>query len=91
MSEPIERIAIVETKVTNLEEKVDDLKQDLKEHTSKIEEQLDKMYEASCKQHAELGNQIVDIQKKLHGWVMWVLGASAVVSLLFGLYNTFIK
>jgi chromosome segregation ATPase len=91
MSEPIERIAIVETKVTNLEEKMDDLQTNLRDHTDKIETQLDKMYEASCKQHAELGKEITEIKKTMHGWVMYILGGSAVIGTLIGLYNTFIK
>lgn len=91
MSNPTERLAIVETKVNNLEDKLDDLKTEFKEDTAKIQGQLEKMYEASCKQHAELGNQIIEIKKTMHGWLMYVLGGSAVVGLLIGIYNTFIK
>lgn len=82
---------MLEVQVSNLEEKVDTLKQEFKEDTQAIQKTLDKMYEASCKQHAELGREITEIKKTLHGWVMWILGASAVIGALIGIYNTFIK
>ena len=91
MSEPIERIAIVEVKVNNLELKIDDLKQDFKEDTQSIQRTLDKMYTASCAQHAELGKEITEIKKTMHGWVMYALGGSAVLGLIIGVYNTFIR
>ena len=86
-----ERTSVLEVQVDNLEKKVDDLKQEVKEDNKEIKDQLKTMYEASCKQHAELGKEIIEIKKTLHGWVMWVLGASAVISVLFSLYNTFLK
>lgn len=86
-----ERTSVLEVQVENLEKKVDELKVEVKEDNKEIKEQLKTMYEASCKQHAELGKEIIEIKKTLHGWVMYLLGGSAVIGLLIGLYNTFIK
>lgn len=76
MSEPIERIAIVETKVSNLEDKIDTLKQEVKDDNTEIKGQLQKMYDASCSQHAELGRQLRSLENKSY----YVMGAIAVAS-----------
>jgi peptidoglycan hydrolase CwlO-like protein len=86
-----ERTSVLEVQVENLEKKVDELKIEVKEDNKEIKDQLKTMYEASCKQHAELGREITEIKKTLHGWVMYILGGSAVISVLVTLYNTFIK
>lgn len=91
MTDTNERIAVLETQVKNIDEKVDDLKEVVKENHNDIKSQLKAMAESSTKQHKELGDRISNIEKITHGWLMWVLGASAVVSAIIGLYNTFIK
>jgi dsDNA-specific endonuclease/ATPase MutS2 len=79
-----ERIGIVETKVENLSEKLDDLKVDLKEiHESlstdrkSLSDQLDKMYKASCEQHAELGKKLSELEKFKNKWAYLIIGAVA--------------
>lgn len=66
MTKPdIERIGILETKVENLEDKIDDLKTTVKENDTELKDQLKTMYEASCTQHAQLSKDIAGI-KKIH-------------------------
>ena len=70
MATTVERIGIVETKVENLSEKLDDLKVDVKEMHDCLDKtrddlsaKLDKMYDASCAQHAELNHKIEQMEK----------------------------
>jgi predicted nuclease with TOPRIM domain len=65
MATVVERVSIVETKVEALGEKLDDLKTDVKDvhdcldrTREGINSQLEKMYEASCEQHAQLAKKI---------------------------------
>lgn len=69
MATTVERIGIVETKVENLNEKMDNLKIDVKEMhdcldktRDDIKEQLKEMYDASCDQHAALSKEIFSIK-----------------------------
>lgn len=71
-----ERTSVLEIKVENIEKKVDQLKQDFKEDTKEIKEQLSTMYEASCKQHAELGRQLRSLENKSY----YVMGAIAIIT-----------
>lgn len=89
MTDLNERVAIVETQIKNIDEKVDDLKLVVSNNHHQLQQQLQSMAENSTKQHKELGDRISNIERVTHGWIMWVLGASAVVSAAIGLYNTF--
>lgn len=89
MTEINERTGILEVKVENIENKLLEFKQEVKEDTREIKDTLKLMAENSTKQHRELHEKIVSIEKTNHGWVMWMLGASAVISAIIGLYNTF--
>ena len=69
MATTVERIGIVETKVENLNEKMDDLKVDVKDMhdcldktRDDIKTQLKEMYDASCDQHATLAKEITNIK-----------------------------
>jgi len=69
MATTVERIGIVETKVENLNEKMDDLKVDVKDihdcldkTRDDIKTQLKEMYDASCEQHATLAKDITNIK-----------------------------
>jgi lipid II:glycine glycyltransferase (peptidoglycan interpeptide bridge formation enzyme) len=69
MATTVERLGIVETKVENLNEKMDNLKIDVKEMhdcldktRDDIKEQLKEMYDASCIQHAALSKEISAIK-----------------------------
>ena len=78
MSTTVERIGIVETKVENLSEKLDDLKVDVKDMhdcldktRDTIKAQLAEMYDASCTQHAELAKKISALEKAKEKWT-WI-------------------
>ena len=91
MTDTNERVAVLETQMANLDEKVDDLKETVHTNHEQLQQQLKAMADNSTQQHGQLGEKIANIEKTLHGWIMWVLGASAIVSAGIGLYNTFIK
>ena len=78
MATTVERIGIVETKVENLNEKMDDLKVDVKDMhdcldktRDDIKAQLAEMYDASCIQHAELAKKISALEKAKEKWT-WI-------------------
>ena len=65
-----ERVAVVEIKVINIEEKIDDLKVDLKDMhdcldntRDLLDKKLCEMADASNSQHAELASKIGDLEK----------------------------
>ena len=71
MATTVERIGIVETKVENLNEKMDELKIDVKDMhdcldktRDDIKGQLKEMYDASCSQHAALAKEISSIKSQ---------------------------
>jgi hypothetical protein len=86
-----ERIGVLETKVEGLNEKIDDLKADVKEMHDCLDKtrddlsaKLDKMYEASCEQHAALNDKIESIEKFKDKWTYAAWGGLAVVGFLAG-------
>ena len=87
MATTVERLGIVETKVENLNEKLDDLKGDVKEMHNCLDqtrdsliEKLDTMYSASCTQHSELATKISDLEKWKQKWVYMIAGGAVVLS-----------
>jgi len=71
MASTVERIGVVETKVENLSEKLDDLKIDVKDMHDCLDNtregltsKLDQMYEASCSQHEALAKEISYIKSQ---------------------------
>jgi dsDNA-specific endonuclease/ATPase MutS2 len=91
MATTVERIGIVETKVENLNEKMDDLKIDVKEMhdcldktRDSLTEKLEEMYNASCEQHTQLANKIGDLEKIRQKMVWMVAGAVAFAGILSG-------
>jgi predicted nuclease with TOPRIM domain len=79
MATTVERLGIVETKVENLNEKMDDLKVDVREMhecldrtRDDIKAQLAEMYEASCSQHSELAKKISSLEKAKDKWT-WII------------------
>jgi predicted nuclease with TOPRIM domain len=82
-----ERVAVVEVEVKNLNEKVDDLKSDVKDVHDCLDQtrdgimkQLDKMHEESCAQHNELAGKVKEIQtfkNKISMYLMAVLAFAA--------------
>jgi lipid II:glycine glycyltransferase (peptidoglycan interpeptide bridge formation enzyme) len=78
MATTVERIGIVETKVENLNEKMDELKVGVKDMhdcldrtRDDIKSQLAEMYDASCTQHAELAKKISALEKAKEKWT-WI-------------------
>jgi uncharacterized coiled-coil DUF342 family protein len=91
MATTVERIGIVETKVENLSEKMDELKVDVKEMHDCLDktrdgllEKLDEMYGASCAQHAELAKKLGELEKVRQKIVWMVAGAVAILGILSG-------
>jgi phosphate uptake regulator len=84
-----ERIGIVETKVENINEKIDDLRIDVKDMhdcldntRDGLQKQLEKMYDASCEQHGELAEKISSLEKQRDKWIWSVAGGLVVLSWL---------
>lgn len=73
MASTAERIAIVETKVANMDEKIDHLQSDIRDGHQSIIDTLTQMREASTKQHTELAEKIKDLEGFKNKWVRWVL------------------
>ena len=87
MTKPdIERIGILETKVENLEEKIDDLKDTVKEHDADLKQQLSTMYEASCSQHEQLSKDIREIKTLKDR----ILMAAAIIGPIVAFFAAFI-
>jgi len=79
------RVGIVETKIENLGDKLDDLKSDVKDmhecldNTREgIQEKLDKMYETSCDQHASLGKEVKELKRE-HDRLLYTFGGGIIV------------
>jgi peptidoglycan hydrolase CwlO-like protein len=79
-----ERLGIVETKVENLNEKLDDLKSDVTETREELKDQLKTMYDASCTQHAELAKKISGLEKIRERTMWMVAGAVAFAGIISG-------
>jgi len=91
MATTVERIGIVETKVENLSEKMDDLKVDVRDMHDCLDktrdslvEKLDEMYTASCDQHAELAKKISNLEQIRQKMVWMVAGGVAFAGILSG-------
>jgi predicted nucleic acid-binding Zn-ribbon protein len=84
MATTAERIAVVETQVRNLDEKIDDLQVEVKSSHGDIKKQLTSMYDASCTQHAELATKIKDLEGFRMKWTYLVLGGIAVLGWVSG-------
>ena len=87
MATTVERLSIVETKVENLNGKLDDLKVDVKDMHDCLDktrdslvDKLDQMYSASCNQHSELATKISELEKWKQKWVYMIAGGAVVVS-----------
>ena len=98
MATTVERLSIVETKVENLNEKMDDLKVDVKEMhdcldktRDDIKSQLKEMYDASCEQHAALAKEISNIKSQRDRLVWTFAGVIAAGGFFAGHVDKFIK
>lgn len=91
MATTTERLGIVETKVENLNEKMDDLKADVKDMHDCLDKtridlksELEKMYGASCEQHASLAKEITELKRLKDKWTWMVAGGLAVCGWIAG-------
>ena len=91
MATTAERLGIVETKVHTLDEKLDDLKVDVKDVHDCLDktrydltEQLKTMYDASCTQHSALAKEINALKSQRDKWVWLSAGALAAFGWLSG-------
>lgn len=91
MASTIERLGVVETKVENLSEKIDNLKVDVKDMhhcldrtRDDLKGELEKMYGASCEQHAALAKDISDLKKLKEKWTWMIAGGIGVGGFIAG-------
>jgi archaellum component FlaC len=102
MATTVERLGIVETKVANLDEKIDDIKVDVNQLGTGINSRLDQMYDASCTQHAELAksiknthteldSKISELQQFKQKWMYLILGGIAVLGFVSGHFEALVK
>ena len=86
-----ERIGVVETKVENLNEKLDDLKIDVRDMHDCLDKtrndltgQLTQMYDASCSQHASLAKEISELKSQRDKWIWTSAGIIAAIGWVSG-------
>ena len=98
MAKVDERLGIVETKVENLNEKLDDLKVDVKDVHDCLDKtrddlkgQLTEMYDASCSQHASLAKELNALKTQRDKWVWTGAGILAAFGWLSGHMEIFTK
>ena len=91
MATTVERLGIVETKVENLGEKLDDIKSDVKEMhdcldrtRDCLQEKLDEIYKASSNQHAQLAQKIGNLEKIREKTIWMVAGGVAMAGIFSG-------
>jgi len=91
MASTIERLGIVETKVSNLDEKIDDLKIDVRDvhdcldrTRDELSDQLKLIHESSTNQHAELSAKIHEMEQFKNKWTYMFLGGLAVAGWVSG-------
>ena len=98
MATTTERLGIVETKVENLNEKLDGLKEDVKEMhdcldktRESLTDKLNTMYDASCHQHKSLAEEINALKTQRDKWLWTAAGAIAVMGWISGHSEILIK
>lgn len=91
MATTAERLGIVETKVVVLDEKIDELKTDVKQvHDcldrtgDELKEQLKTMHQAACDQHDLLASKIGELENFKNKWMYMILGGAAVLGWVTG-------
>ena len=82
-----ERVAVVETKISQIENKLDDIKADVKEMhdcldntRDLLDKKLCEMATASNTQHAELADKIGNLEKIKNKYTMYAMVALAVAA-----------
>ena len=77
MATVAERISVLETRVENFNEKLDDVKQDITSNHSSLLTKLSEMQTASTTQHAEMAGKIKDLQTLKDKWIKYSMVALA--------------
>jgi len=86
-----ERVAVLETKVDNLKESVDGLKDCLDDSHKTMMKQLDDYRAENAKDHAKVMAMLDDLMLFKNKWI-WVGGAFlTMLSLVFGHLETIVK
>jgi chromosome segregation ATPase len=87
MATTAERLGVVETKVANLDEKIDDIKADVKDMHDCLDKtrdgvmaKLDEMYGASCQQHDQLASKIAELEKIKTRYTTYAVMAMAFIA-----------
>ncbi len=68
-----ERVAVLEIKVNNIDEKMDDLKQDLCDNHENIIATLKEMRETSVAQHTDMASKIKELDTFKNKWVKYAM------------------
>jgi flagellar capping protein FliD len=91
MATTAERIGIVETRVENLNEKLDELKLDVKDMHDCLDktrdgltDKLNEMYDASCSQHSALAKEISALKSQRDKWIWTSAGIIAAMGWVSG-------
>jgi len=91
MASTTERLGVVETKVENLNDKLDELKVDVKEMHDCLDktrdgltEKLNEMYDASCSQHSALAKEISALKSQRDKWIWTGAGIIAAFGWISG-------
>jgi hypothetical protein len=86
MATVIERVSVLETKVHNNGEKLDEIKLDVRDlhdcldRTGEdLKNQLKEMHQESCRQHDTLAGKISELENFKQKWVYTVAGALVVI------------
>ena len=98
MATTAERLGIVETKVENLNEKMDNLKIDVKDMhdcldrtRDTLKAQLESMASASNSQHSSLAKEISTLKSQRDKWVWTVAGVLVALGWVSGHADTITK
>jgi hypothetical protein len=68
-----ERVAVLEVKVNNIDEKMDDLKQDLCDNHENIISTLKEMRDTSVAQHTDMANKIKELEGFKNKWARYIM------------------
>ena len=79
-----ERIGVVETRVENLNEKLDELKSDVVSSKEEIKEHLDCIAKSAEEAHAVLTEKITNLERVKDKWFWIFTGALAVIAWKLG-------
>jgi len=71
MATVAERVSVLETKVDNFAEKMDDVKSDISTNQTTLLQTLKEMREASTTQHAEMASKIKDLEGFRNKWIKY--------------------